>query len=216
MTSAPSSTPRGRAVRPIDKYDARRTQLAESALLTLGELGYARTSLREIAQNSPFSHGVVHYYFSSKAELIVHCVREYKKLCVTRYDDVVALPDSAEELAQHFADKLVQTLVDDTAMHRLWYDLRTQSMFDDDLRADVLEIDLALEQMIWRVVSRYSELARRDPSFDSPTAYALLDGVFEKAVLAHLAGDPAALRELRDRALQVLPTLLVPKGRRSR
>jgi AcrR family transcriptional regulator len=218
MTTSPtrSAPPRGRAARPVDKYDERRAQLAESALATLGELGYARTSLREIAQNSPFTHGVVHYYFSSKAELIVHCVREYKKVCVTRYDDVVELSSSADELAERFADKLVETLTDDTAMHRLWYDLRTQSMFDDDLRADVLEIDLALEQMIWRVVSRYSELARRDPSFDSPTAYALLDGVFEKAVLAHLAGDPAALRELRDRALQVLPTLLVPKGRRSR
>ena len=47
------------------KYDERRTQLAESALATLGELGYARTSLREIAQNCAFSHGVVHYYFGS-------------------------------------------------------------------------------------------------------------------------------------------------------
>ena len=34
-----------------EKYDERRNQLAESALATLGELGYARTSLREIAQN---------------------------------------------------------------------------------------------------------------------------------------------------------------------
>jgi len=211
MTSAPSrSTPRGRPVRPIDKYDARRAQLAESALLTLGELGYARTSLREIAQNSPFSHGVVHYYFSSKAELIVHCVREYKKVCVTRYDDVVALPDSAEELARRFADKLVQTLVDDIAMHRLWYDLRTQSLFDEALREDVLQIDRALQDMVWRVLSRYSELAGREPSFDAPTSYALLDGIFEKAVLARLSDDPDALTDLRRRVLDFLPILLKP------
>jgi AcrR family transcriptional regulator len=211
MTTSPTrSSPRARAVRPVDKYDQRRAQLAESALATLGELGYARTSLREIAQNSPFSHGVVHYYFSSKAELIVHCVREYKKVCVTRYDDVVTLSDSAAQLAERFADKLVETLVDDTAMHRLWYDLRTQSMFDEDLRPDVLEIDAALETMIWRVVSRYSELAGREPSFDSPTSYALLDGVFEKAVLAHLSEEPDALTDLRRRALEVMSVLLQP------
>ena len=63
---------------PVEKYDERRTQLAISALATLGELGYARTSLREIAQNSEFSHGVVHYYFADKLELITHCVRYYK------------------------------------------------------------------------------------------------------------------------------------------
>ena len=75
---------------PADKYDERRDQLAESALQTLGELGYARTSLREIANNSEFSHGVVHYYFPDKLELIVYCVRYYKAQCVTRYDGVVA------------------------------------------------------------------------------------------------------------------------------
>ena len=53
--------------RPADKFDERRDELAESALKTLGELGYARTSLREIAQNSEFSHGVVHYYFPTRS-----------------------------------------------------------------------------------------------------------------------------------------------------
>ena len=33
-------------VAPADKHDKRRSELAESALRTLGELGYARTSLR--------------------------------------------------------------------------------------------------------------------------------------------------------------------------
>ena len=56
---------------PVDKYDERRRALAESALKTLGELGYARTSLREIANNSEFSHGVVHYYFADKLGLVV-------------------------------------------------------------------------------------------------------------------------------------------------
>lgn len=36
----------------VDKFAERRNQLAEATLITLLELGYARTSLREIAQNS--------------------------------------------------------------------------------------------------------------------------------------------------------------------
>ena len=180
---------------------SQRSQLSASS-------GYARTSLREIAQNSEFSHGVVHYYFKSKAELIVHCVRHYKAQCVTRYDEVVALSTSADELAERLADKLVETLTDEAPMHRLWYDLRTQSMFDDEYRADVMAIDGTLEQMIWRIIERYSELAGRPPAFSPGTTYALLDGVFEKAVLAYLADDPDALPDLRQRALDVLPVLL--------
>ena len=56
--------------RRVDKFEARRAELADAALATLGELGYARTSLREIAQKTEFSHGVLHYYFRDKNELI--------------------------------------------------------------------------------------------------------------------------------------------------
>ena len=93
-------------------------------------------------------------------------------------------------------------------MHRLWYDLRTQSMFETELRTAVLEIDATLEQMIWRVVGRYAELAGRPPAFDAGTTYSLLDGIFEKALLAHITGADDALASLRRRALEVLPTLL--------
>ncbi len=191
-----------------EKYDERRTQLAVSALQTLGERGYARTSLRDIAANSAFSHGVVHYYFADKVELITHCVRHYKAQCVTRYDALVASSRSAEELAGAFADKLVETLVDEAAMHRLWYDLRTQSLFEEVLRADVVDIDRTLEQMIWRVVRRYAELAGRPPAHDPATCYSLLDGIFERCLLHHLAGDAGAADALRSRVRRVLPTLL--------
>lgn len=201
------------AVNATDKHDTRRTQLAASALQTLGERGYARTSLREIAQNSPFSHGVVHYYFRDKTELILHCVRVYKATCVLRYDEVLVSSRDAEELRGGFADKLVETLVEEAPMHRLWYDLRTQSMFEEPLRADVLIIDQTLENMIWRVLTRYAELARHDLAVDSGTAYSLLDGVFEKALLGHLTGDDKALETLRQRAGTVLPMLLGPPSR---
>jgi hypothetical protein len=81
-------------------------------------------------------------------------------------------------------------------------------MFDGELLADVLEIDRALEQMVWRVLDRYAELSGRPPAFSAATSYALLDGIFEKAVLAHLAEDPAAPRDLRARALEIMPVLL--------
>ena len=193
---------------PADKYDERRTQLAISALATLGELGYARTSVREIAQNSEFSHGVVHYYFADKFELITHCVRYYKAQCVTRYDGLVAESTTADELLVRFGDKLVETMTTEAPMHRLWYDLRTQSMFEDQFRPDVLAIDATLQEMIGRVVTRYAELAGRDLAVDVATTYALLDGVFEKALLAHLTGDGHAGRDLRSRVVDVLPRLL--------
>jgi TetR/AcrR family transcriptional repressor of bet genes len=200
---------------PADKYDERRNQLAESALRTLGELGYARASLREIASNSEFSHGVVHYYFDDKLELIIYCVRYYKARCVTRYDAVVAEASTADGLVEAFAAKLVETISDEAPMHRLWYDLRTQSMFEIGLRDAVVMIDKTLEEMIWRVVERYAELAGRRPARTPQAAYGLLDGVFQQALFGHLTGRPAALDELATAVRELMPFLLEPAAARA-
>jgi len=194
--------------RPVDKFTARRNELAEAALKTLAERGYAQTGLRDIAQNSEFSHGVLHYYFRDKVDLITHCVREYKAVCVTRYDEVVETATTAAELATGFLDKLAETLTDEAPMHRLWYDLRNQSMFEPAFRADVTEIDLSLERMIWRIVTRYAQLSGLSPQVGSPTMYAIFDGLFQQALLRQLAGEPSAAAELRAAVTEALPHLV--------
>lgn len=190
------------------RHEERRNQLAESALRTLGELGYAHTSLREVAKNSPFSHGVLHYYFRDKLDLITYCVRYYKAQCATKYDGVVADATSAEGLLKGFIDKLCETLVVDASMHRLWYDLRSQALFDPSLHQSVLAIDDTLEQMIWRVVSRYAELAGRAFRVTSPAAYAMIDGMFERALVSHTTGRGDAVAELTDQVAWVVPTFV--------
>jgi AcrR family transcriptional regulator len=203
-----SGAARPARVSGIDKIERRRVALAESALKTLGELGYARTSLREIANNSEFSHGVVHYYFRDKIDLISYCVRHYKTKCAQRYDEVVETAASADELAVGFLGKMMQTLVEETPMHRLWYDLRAQSMFEEQLRDEVTAIDQLLEQMIWRILTRYADLVGGTPAVDPPTAYALIDGLFEQAVVNYAADPDRIPDQLADRVRQILPRLI--------
>ena len=188
--------------RPVDKFEDRRRQLAEAALQTLATLGYARTSLRDIAQNSEFSHGVLHYYFRDKIELITSCVRQYKTHCVERYDAIAADATDADDLARDAGDGLAATLVDDALMHRLWYDLRAQSMFEESFRLDVADIDASLERMIWRVATAYAGLHGREPHTPPALVYAAFDGLFQQCLLRHLAGeadagDTSAADELR-------------------
>jgi len=196
------------ARRQVDKFTERRDQLAAAALQTLAERGYANTSLRDIAQNSEFSHGVLHYYFADKFELIMYCVRQYKAECVTRYDSILATATTAEQLRRGFGAAMAATMIEDATLHRLWYDLRNQSLFEEKFRADVGDIDHSLERMIWRVVSRFGELSRTPPAVTPALAYALLDGVFQHALMRHLGGDGTAAAALAENVRQVLPTLL--------
>ena len=196
--------------RQVDKFAERRAQLASAALQTLAQLGYARTSLREIAQNSEFSHGVLHYYFSDKEELLTACVRQYEAACVTRYDEIVTAASTAAGLRREFSAAMARTLQTDAPMHRLWYDLRNQSLFTESFRADVLEIDQRREEMIWRVVSRYAELGGTAPTASAGAAYAILDGLFQQALLHHLAGQADAGSVLEANVARVLDTLTGP------
>src|ERR1700761_4825434 len=195
------------ARRQVDKFAERRGQLAPAALQTLAELGYARTSLRDIAQNSEFSHGVLHYYFSDKFELITYCVRQYKAECVTRYDNAVTTATTTAELKQGFGAAMAGTLREDATLHRLWYDLRNQSQFEEAFRADAREIDGSLERMIWRIVSKFAELSGTAPVVTPAVAYAMFDGLFQHALISHLAGNDAAAPDLEQNVARLLESL---------
>jgi AcrR family transcriptional regulator len=182
--------------RRVDKFAERRAELAEAALQTLSELGYARTSLREIAQNSEFSHGVLHYYFTDKVDLILCSVRQYKARCVTRYDQVTADSQSYEELMSGFVAALGQTLRDEAHMHRLWYDIRAQTLFEAAFRTDVAELDKSLENMIWRIMSRFVDLTGAPQTMPPPVIYAMIDGLFQQGLLKHLSGDARAIEQM--------------------
>jgi len=196
------------ARRQVDKFAERRAELAAAALQTLAEFGYARTSLRDIAQNSNFSHGVLHYYFSDKIELITYCVRQYKAECVTRYDNIVAAAGSPEELRRGFGAAMAATLRQDARMHRLWYDLRNQSLFEESFLEDVREIDQSLERMIWRIVSKYGDLAGAPLAVSPGLAYAIFDGLFQQALIRYLGGAEAAAGELQANTERVLASLV--------
>jgi AcrR family transcriptional regulator len=206
MTTATRPDARS-GLRGPDKFAARRSELATATLVTLAELGYARTSLREIAQNSAFSHGVLHYYFRDKLDLIAEAVRIYEAMCVTRYDEAVASATTADELRREFSTMFVATLQADSSLHRLWYDLRNQTRYEESLRAEVAEIESRRTDMIWNVVSRYCELRGEPSRLSRPLVYLTFDGIFQRGLDNLLDGsDPDMLgaRTLLDEAFDAI------------
>jgi TetR/AcrR family transcriptional repressor of bet genes len=187
---------------------ALRDRLAESALVTLGELGYTRASIRDIADNSEFSLETVHDYFDDKVDLVVYCVQYYKATCVQRYDGVLARATTPEELVEGFAAKLGETIRDEAPMHRLWYDLRSQSMFEPRLREVVMTINRTLEEMVWRVVDRYADLVGRPLiATKSAAVYGMIDGLFQQTLLAYADGEET-LDLLADEVRDLMPLLV--------
>jgi AcrR family transcriptional regulator len=146
----------------------------------------------------------LHYYFADKNELIILGVMEYKAQCITRYDDAIAQAESADDLRQRFAAATATSLVDEATLHRLWYDMRAQSYFDEGFRPAVGEIERSIEAMIWRVIERHAEFIGSPPAVTPEQAYAVLDGLFQRALFQWFADDSAAAENLAEQVSEVL------------
>ncbi|WP_298133208.1 TetR/AcrR family transcriptional regulator [Micropruina sp.] len=180
-----------------DKFSARRTMLAQSALTALAEHGFADTGLRDIAHYSALSHGSLHYYFDDKDDLIAEAVWAFKSTCARRYDEIVATATDCTELATQVAALMATTLRKDAALHRLWYDLRNQALFGRGFGSTIVRIDELLQEMVWSIVARYSELHGSPSRFEPAFAYALVDGLFQHALISFLRGDLDAPERLQ-------------------
>ncbi|WEK62548.1 MAG: TetR/AcrR family transcriptional regulator [Candidatus Microbacterium colombiense] len=187
-----------------DKFSARRRELADAALAAIAARGFANTGLRDVAAHSELSHGLLHYYFDDKDDLIGQAIWQYKSECARRYDPIVATSTSGMELAERFGAEMAATLRDEADMHRLWYDLRNQALFDAGFRDTIVAIDALLSDMVWAVVERFAELEGRPPAVDATSAYALFDGVFLNALIAYLRGDLDAVDRVRVASIRLL------------
>lgn len=165
---------KARAERKNAKRDARKRQIAESALAALKELGYANTSLRDIAAKCDLSIGMLHYYFEDRSELITYCVYVYKTEFVRKIIDALHKAEGREQVVDSFADALVASIIDDEMTHRLWYDIRTQAMFDATFRPVVAEI----EAMLIDIVRTAFIKAGQEVPEAVEVPYAMLDGLF--------------------------------------
>lgn len=182
-----------------ERRAAKRLELAQHAIATLAQLGYARTSLRDIAEQSGCSVGLIHYYFVDKIDLISFCVRIYKRDFVEALDEAMATAPSHEAVAERFVEGLVDAVQREAQTHRLWYDIRTQALFDEQFHDVVEEIEQELVAMIGRLLDHLAcaAVAPQD-------AYVALDGTFRFYLYRALRSESAAADELRQGLWDVL------------
>jgi AcrR family transcriptional regulator len=180
----------------IDKFERRREQLALSALTTLSELGYAQTSLRDIARDSGFSHGILHYYFRDKADLIIYCVRHFSVGRAEKYDSLATAAVNSDELKSSFISAISVDLSTDAEVYRMWYDLRNQSLFDPSLRSAVAVIDKALQDAVWRIFTRYAEMSSKQTLLSELATYAAFDGLINLVLIRNAGGNQIGTEDL--------------------
>lgn len=183
---------KARADRKSRKREEKMRQIADSALEALKELGYANTSLRDIAAKSDLSLGMLHYYFEDKTQLIIYCVRNYKSNFVKATRSALDGATGREAAIRDLSRALASTIVEEAAMHRLWYDIRNQALFDESFRPVVAEIEAMLIAVAKEAVFRVSEGKQQGTDLH----YAILDGLFHHEMQAQVLGNERSVEDL--------------------
>ncbi|MEV6218207.1 TetR/AcrR family transcriptional regulator [Nocardia sp. NPDC051833] len=83
MVKQPESA--ARRGRPAGDHKAKRVELLRAATAVIAEEGYAKASLRKVAQRAGYTTGAVTYYFANKDELITALVESR----FDRYDEML-------------------------------------------------------------------------------------------------------------------------------
>ncbi len=174
------------------KRENKKRELALHTIRTLAQRGFANTSLRDIAEESGVSVGVLHYYFEDKVDLISYCVQIYKEGFIERLDNVLHTADTEELVLSETIDRLADAVMNDGELHRLWYDIRSQAMFDSNFSKVVDELEEALAAHSARFLIRVNYT-----HIDPKEYYLSVDGRFRYYLQRSLAGDRNAHENLK-------------------
>lgn len=176
-----------RKANKVRKRESRKREIAQSAIDALKLYGYARTTLRDIAAQSDMSLGSLHYYFEDKDELLIHCVRQYKIEFVKTVGASVAGISMPRDIKTAFCKALAETIVAEAELHRMWYDIRNQAMFDQAFVPVIGDIENQLIEMMSPLAAKRS---------DKELLYVRFDGAFRYLLQFQLTGNPRSLEEM--------------------
>lgn len=181
------------------KSAEKKHELALHAISSLAELGFARMNLRDVAQRSGVSLGVIHYYFENKTELLIYCISIYKEDFSNSLKKLIEEATSLEQLQRNVANSLAETVAQHAHIHRLWYDVRAQAMFDAAFQPAVDEVEHGLIGIFQKVFDKLNALSAPCSEHDPLKLYITLDGWFRYFVQRQLQGDSTAVDIFRQR-----------------
>ncbi|GGA07227.1 TetR/AcrR family transcriptional regulator [Neptunicoccus cionae] len=181
----------------------KKDQLADYGITTLKRLGYARTSLRDIAEASGVAVGTLHYYFEDRTDLISYCVRRYKADFITDMNSILFADVDVDKLVDHFIRGLALSIRQEAETHRLWYDIRSQAMFDPVFKKVVDSIESDLTKLVADLLKRLNI-----PVEQAEPLYLVLDATFRFHLQKYLCGDHNAPEKFEKQTVALLSKLV--------
>jgi AcrR family transcriptional regulator len=139
---------------------------AEEALLDaaerlLADVGYAGVTTRRLAEEAGLNHGLVHYYFGSNENLLVHALERFTGRLIARQKQLYAadLPFS-----EKWRTAIRYLVSEDASYEKIWLELQALAWNNADMRDRLAGVNSE-----WRaVLTEAFEQPRRELGIELP------------------------------------------------
>ena len=185
------------AVSPAAPKTAARAA-AEEALLDAAErllagAGYAGITTRRLAKEAGVNHGLVHYYFGSNENLLVHTLERFTGRLIARQRELYA---ADVPFADKWRTAMRYLVSEDVRYQKIWLELQALAWNHPDIRARLARVNAE-----WRaVLTEAFEQPRRELGIGLPLeALVSLVMTFNLGIIIErLGGIETGHRELLD------------------
>ena len=152
------------------------------------ERGLAATRVTDVAERAGVSHGLVHYYFPTKDDLVAATMHHVADVGVERLRRAIAAePDCGAKL-----DRLLELAVPSSSRMSdawvLWVDAWSAGLRDQTVRGVHQELDLAWSTALAEIIEAgvaSGEFTCPDPDRTATVLTSLVDGLALRMVLRH-------------------------------
>jgi TetR/AcrR family transcriptional repressor of uid operon len=200
----------GRKLDP-ERYEARRRQILEAAMVCFASNGFHQTSTAQICAEAGMSSGNIFHYFASKEAIIEAIVAEERQEAAAYFAELDGVEDLFGAILG-FLDISLRFAADETYV-RLVLEIAAEAIRNPTIGAMAAAVDAdtraGLAELVRRAIARGQVDAGLDPDRTATGIAALIDGIFSR-----LAIDP------QFKPLEEAPTLrlmverfLRPEGR---
>jgi len=139
---------------------------AEEALLDaaerlLADVGYAGVTTRRLARQAGINHGLVHYYFGSNENLLVHALERFTGRLIARQRELYAadLP-----FAEKWRTAMRYLVSEDASYEKIWLELQALAWNNAEIRARLAQVNAE-----WRsVLTEAFEQPHRELGIELP------------------------------------------------
>jgi TetR/AcrR family transcriptional repressor of bet genes len=193
----------------------RRGQIIRAAATVLGRVGYSDSSVKQIAHEAGVAPGLVHYYFTSKEELLVAVVHDLEREMVADWQSAVAGIEDPLGRIVAAVDHTAVRCSEHPEFFRLLFDLYVLGLNNPAIRERCVELWTHfvddIEAEVRQVLGRLPGEATVPPRDLAEAIAGAIDGVALAGLLRE--SDPIdAYEALKSMLLSLVVTAYVQAG----